>query len=449
MPFDVTYASTNGTHVPPYASWATAARYVEDALDTVASGAAATTWVGDGVYPLTAQILVDKQVTVRSLNGAAATVLRGPGSGNARVFQITHSGAVLDGLTVTNGYLPDGYFGGGIHMTGGRVVNCVISGNRAGPPGGGTGGGGGVYMVGGRLEACVVSGNRACGNSAWPSGRGGGVTALSGALVTNCVIVNNQVGDPSNYNDNSYGGGVFLDTGSTLSDSTVSSNRAISNHRFAGAGVYIADTASMAAHCRIVGNRCIPNAVSQQYQQGGGGVNLQGGTLRNCLVAGNTYEGAYSDLTGASRFGGGVRLDAGRMESCTVLRNYDINTVGGVYVTGTGAVTNAIVYFNSSTGMTNINTAAGVGYSCAPELTSGTGNVTGDPLFKDSGSGYGTTYVGGDYVLKGGSPALNAGLNLSWMTDAKDLAGEKRLRGIVDMGAFETPPPRGAVFVVR
>ena len=35
------------------------------------------------------------------------------------------------------------------------------------------------------------------------------------------------------------------------------------------------------------------------------------------------------------------------------------------------------------------------------------------------------------------------------LLDAKDLAGQKRLRGIVDMGAFETPPPAGSIFVVR
>lgn len=46
----------------------------------------------------------------------------------------------------------------------------------------------------------------------------------------------------------------------------------------------------------------------------------------------------------------------------------------------------------------------------------------------------------GDYRLESGSPCINAGVNLDWMDDAKDLAGRERIDPLsrkVDVGAYE------------
>jgi hypothetical protein len=49
---------------------------------------------------------------------------------------------------------------------------------------------------------------------------------------------------------------------------------------------------------------------------GGGGVKLTGGTLRNCLVYGNVY--TNSPTGNAKSYGGGVYLTGGRVENCTI-----------------------------------------------------------------------------------------------------------------------------------
>ncbi len=66
------------------------------------------------------------------------------------------------------------------------------------------------------------------------------------------------------------------------------------------------------------------------------------------------------------------------------------------------------------------------------------GNITNNPLFIADGIGYGTNLVPGNYRLQAGSPCVNAGTNLDWMTGACDLDGLPRiLKGTVDMGAYE------------
>ena len=56
----------------------------------------------------------------------------------------------------------------------------------------------------------------------------------------------------------------------------------------------------------------------------------------------------------------------------------------------------------------------------------------------------------GDYRLTGFSPAVNAGLNQTWMTDALDLGGAPRiLRRTVDMGAFEFDGARATLLLIQ
>jgi len=72
---------------------------------------------------------------------------------------------------------------------------------------------------------------------------------------------------------------------------------------------------------------------------------------------------------------------------------------------------------------------------CCVSVTNGftgSGNMTNNPLFVNP--------VTDDYRLRVGSPCMNAGINLPWMTGAKDLDGNNRIDGFhhhVDMGAYE------------
>ena len=65
-------------------------------------------------------------------------------------------------------------------------------------------------------------------------------------------------------------------------------------------------------------------------------------------------------------------------------------------------------------------------------------NTTLNPMFINNGSGYGDTYVAGNYHLSANSPCINTGTNQEWMTGAFDLDGRTRIRyGTVDIGAYE------------
>ena len=103
-----------------------------------------------------------------------------------------------------------------------------------------------------------------------------------------------------------------------------------------------------------------------------------------------------------------------------------------------GGITNTIVYGNlRATNADNLlaSDQTTIGYSCAPELTNGVGNITNDPLLTV------------EYKLGGGSPAKDAGTNQSWMLGALDLDGQVRIRyGIADMGCYEVPLLSGSVF---
>jgi PKD repeat protein len=436
MPMDVAYVSTNGTRVPPYTSWDTAANDIYSAVDEIAGTNNPTVNVSNGTYAVTAQIVLNKGVTVHSVASFTNTIVRRSGAGLVRVFNISHSGAVLDGVTVSNGSLNTAS-GAGISMSAGTVRNCSIRNNTAD-----YGSGGGLNMTGGQLLNSIVDGNRCWGHGY--NGEGAGICMNNAAIVSNCVIRNNS-NDPSASFDTGRGGGVLMySANNQLVDCLISNNLASSNFRPIGGGVYMVN--GTISRCVLAKNRTAGAARidAVNHWSAGAGVAMDAGTIRGCLVVGNSAE-AY----GPNRDGGGVKMTGGRMENCTVVRNTNVMYCGGVYLSGAATVSNSIVYFNSAAATNNI-VQAGVSFSCAPELTGATGNQAGDPMFKDAGGGYGTSSMIGNYRLKSSSPGYNSGMNANWMTNALDLDGTDRIQGgTVDMGAYETPITPGSVFRFR
>ena len=119
-PAVVRYVSLNNPHpASPYTNWITAATNIQDAVDAALAGDEIV--VTNGVYAtggrvgsgqaLTNRVVIDKPLTVRSVNGPTNTVIRGseaPGGGAAgpgaiRCVYMTN-GAVLSGFTLTNGH---------------------------------------------------------------------------------------------------------------------------------------------------------------------------------------------------------------------------------------------------------------------------------------------------------------------------------------------------------
>ena len=128
------YASLGSTNpTPPYATWATAATNIQDAVDAAAAGDEVV--VTNGVYP--GGLGVNGPLAVRSVNGPRFTVIDGgyagingvtPGVGN-QCASLANGGS-LSGFTLTNGVAPSG--GGVWCSTSAFLTNCVIAGNAAG-----------------------------------------------------------------------------------------------------------------------------------------------------------------------------------------------------------------------------------------------------------------------------------------------------------------------------
>jgi hypothetical protein len=241
----VDLTSTNATS--PYTDWATAATNIQDAVDASTNGDLIL--VTNGVYRTggrvvslspTNRVVLDKAVTMRSVNGPAVTVIQGNlamGSNAVRCVYLT-MGAVLSGFMLTQGaatrYLADDYFnqaggGGGVWCwwpAKAMVTNCVLSNNLA------TAAGAGAY----------------------------------GCFLNNCVLISNVVHFDAGWGSLGGGGAYYSD----LTNCTL-----VGNSAWKGGGAH----SSGLNNCTIIGN---------QAMFGGVGGGTYGGTLRNCIVYDNT-----------------------------------------------------------------------------------------------------------------------------------------------------------------
>ena len=235
--------------ISPYSTWATAATNIQDAINASLAG----DWVlvTNGVYAAggkgssggtTNRAMVDKAMTVVSMNGPGGTIVQGRWATPYNLYGVRcawlTNGAVLSGFTLSGGGVAYDSVGGGgvwgcsIATNGPRVFNCMIVSNLA-PSGGGAyqatlcnctlannvvsssgNGGGGAY--GCNLTNCVITMN--CATQA----AGGGTASCN---LRNCLITGN-----TSY---SAGGGA---SGGTLVNCTVTSNNVTGLNSFSALG---------------------------------------------------------------------------------------------------------------------------------------------------------------------------------------------------------------------
>jgi len=429
VPATVFYVDVNSTNpVSPYADWSTASTDIQSAIDVSTNGDLIL--VTNGLYntggrvvydALTNRVVINKAVTVQSVNGPSVTVIQGyqvsQGStaynNDVRCVYMTNY-VVLDGFAITGGAAPAS--GGGVfcESTNSILTNCVLNNNLCSLSDF-SAGGGAIYQ--GTLNGCILSNNLA-------NYVNGGAAYYS--VLNNCLIISNTAG---------LGGGAAF---STLNHSTVIGNVATSHLQFVFGGGTFFCTAN---DCLIAGNCCIGLVVNIGYgggdcagilngcilsnnvaAYGGGGARLTDiGTLNNCLVISNT----------ASINGGGI-YGVPVYNSTIIGNTATMNMGGGVYG---GSFRNCIIYGNtcnsSHPNACNFGSGSFV-YCCTTPLPGGIGNITNDPVF--------VNLADDDFHLQSNSPCINSGNN-TYVTN-NDLDGNPRIvSGTVDMGAYEFQSP--------
>jgi hypothetical protein len=400
-------------------------------------------------------------------------------SASVVVFRSGEDGeSLLEGFTIAGGRgtlesLPPGLFGsaGDLFRLGGgvlcvadsspRLVNCVVTENRAEA-------GGGVFcsdLASPTIQGCTIRQNVTPGATL---NLGAGLFCHRNAapIVTDCRITENAALGTA---PSSEGGGVFFwNCSPTMNECTISHNSAAVgggaqfwgdvycgamltgcaieanvSREGQGGGVccYSYAISPTLENCRIVGN-CTFGSAGGQWGSQGGGVFFGGGEgipcrpeLTNCVIAGN-----WGEVSGG---GGGVHCYRAMpvLTNCTITRNLCPGNGGIFCFESTPLLTNCIVWEN------------------IPESICGEAShcLTGeDPLFVDGGefdfSRLPEIRIGGawylfpdfivrepDYHLLPDSPAIDAGTPAG--APPADTAGNCRLCGEcgenVDIGAYE------------
>ena len=286
-------------------------------------------YIEDGVYVLSTQLSVTKNITLRSINGPDAVTIQG--NGTTRCLYLGDNDCHIRDLTITGGMLTSGD-GAGIYCFNGSsapvISNCVVTANTI-PSGFYYGGG----VFGGTLIDCSITDNfapygggvaeavaercRIQGNGASNSGAGAFFTYL-----TRSVILNNAI-----LEDGGFGGGL---SSCTAEYCAISGNNGYSS---GGGSAY-----SSLYNCTVTRNVA-----------GLGGGSYEDDAILNCIVWHNT-------ITGTSEGGGGP-------EGMSALF---LPPDPPVYEPGTDIFAGGESYID---------------FSCSPELdTTFSDNINDDPL---------------------------------------------------------------------
>ena len=178
------YVATDGSNAYPYATPATAATTIQEALDAAEGGC--SIHVLPGTYLQTIPFTLDRAIALASTTTNANDVILKNTRSSTCVGTVAHENAVLAGVTLTGGTAPSP--GAALTLTAGIVRDCRITGNSIG--GEKDKSSGTVWMSGGRLMRCRIVGNS--GGTSWNVDCAGGVNA-TGGIVDTCLVATNRV----------------------------------------------------------------------------------------------------------------------------------------------------------------------------------------------------------------------------------------------------------------
>jgi len=387
------------------------------------------------------------------------------------VISITNAVEVLlMHLTLTHGDGSDncgsGYgCGGGIYAknTSLHIGNCVITNNVANRTGNRRGLGGGIYAF---LPPVIeIWSSQILSNTAntsastlSPPSKGGGLCVLAGSAVILESQIRDNVGSVAG--GPGYGGGILLENldSCQVMSNTISGNRAATvRSGSSGGGLYLWSVRK----CDVTANRIENNWTNPNWAGDGGGILIHDSEVRldrNVIIS-NT---ALPPGSAWAVYGGGVSISTDRPVTLTnnlITHNTaSSNGGGGVYVRrftppfGRALLVNNTIADNGHSGVAasmyvtlvltnNIIAGHTTGLTVTPPFTGAvaadhnlfwntTDPITGsNAILKDP-------LLGVDYRPRPGSPAIDAGATIPWLT--VDLAGNHRPQGSgYDIGAFE------------
>jgi uncharacterized repeat protein (TIGR01451 family) len=184
------------------------------------------------------ELLINKPLTIQGPGANLLNVRRDPAASGFRIFEITSPGVMISGLTISGGSAGAGNNGGGV-LNGGTLAlkSVAITGNASG------GSGGGVYNNGSMtIINSTLSGNTAVQN--------GGVVYNNGNALE---IINSTL---SGNSAQGFGGGLYVNNAATLTNVTVTNNRADSNDAGGetGGGIFVNSVAPLLKNTIVASN---------------------------------------------------------------------------------------------------------------------------------------------------------------------------------------------------
>jgi hypothetical protein len=349
-------------------------------------------YAGGGICSVNASPIIINNVITHNL-ASSSTTAYGRGGGihlaNASATSLISGNLVISNTASTGDY----GLGGGIST---YESNATIRGNRVMSNTGSTSDlcwGGGMLIKGGQP---YVAGNTIQGNIASvvsSGGRGGGLALdmTSAHVVGNLISANKSAGTGAGC-----GGGVFTH----IAAPTFDGNRIISNTASSGGGICIHRNPALTL---------TNNVVAQNAEQG----------LYFYDQTSNPVIGVVVNNTFAQNMSEGIYINP--LTTLTLTNNIIISHTIGIYAAaGTTTTVASTLFFGNTVG-----DMGGLG-----TITS-TNEITGsDPLFIDA--------AGWDYHILPGSPAIDAGTTVPWLTT--DIDGDPRpwpAGGAYDIGADE------------
>ena len=369
----VHYVVTNNPNAAaPYTTWATAATNVQDAINVAVDGADVI--VSNGVYQLASVMTVDRAITVRGVTGNRSDVVFDGGKlgslDKKSAISLKNTASVFADLTVSNFTFTGDYYNGGA-----------------------------IQNYGATITNCRVT---ACNVLKWRRG----------------VAVQNQDGRLAD----------------VLMDGNKSTSSSIPNLYFDALGLFQLYSGAVAEGCQILGNAAILNSANNGNFRGALAATINGGVLRNSLVAHNTIGHVYNHAHGV------VVVTGGAVENCSIVSNACTTSVNGMAWHGLrrtgGTVVNTLIdgnYHPDGTVSNWMGTASAFTYCCTtPTEGLGAGCRTATA---------GTWSFGADGRLRVRSlgPCYNGGTSLPWHAGAEDLYGNARVYGnAVDIGCVES-----------